>query len=128
MFALVILTAIIGLCAFMVRYNSVKKGEVKIKFYRTMQGSEVSERIIQTTRCFNNMFEVPVLFYIVSTLYVALGVENTVALILAWLFVILRYIHAYIFMTYNNVIHRMLVFWGSFLSLFILWIVLIVRM
>jgi hypothetical protein len=68
------------------------------------------------------MFEVPVLFYVVCTLYVSLQVESSLAIALAWAFVGLRYLHAFIHLSYNHVLHRMLAFWFALLAVLGLWI------
>ncbi len=127
MFLMVVLTFIIGSIAIKVRFDSVKKGDVSVRYYKLMQGEDVPEIVTKTTRCFNNQFEVPVLFYVVCTLYVSLGIESLLGLIFAWLFVILRSIHAYIHLSYNNILHRMRVYWLACMSVLVLWINLVVH-
>ena len=124
---MVLLTFIVGFIAVTTRLSSVKKGNVKAKYYRLMEGQEVPEIITKTTRNFNNQFEVPLLFYVVCTLYISLNIESSVAIILAWLFVILRCIHSYIHLTYNNVLHRMSVFFLAFFCVLGLWVNLLVQ-
>jgi hypothetical protein len=80
-----------------------------------MNAQEVPDIITKTTRNFNNQFEVPVLFYVVCSLYIFWGVNSYFALIIAWLFVALRIVHSRIHLTYNHVLHRMLTFWFSLL-------------
>ncbi|NTS78774.1 MAPEG family protein [Catenovulum sp. SM1970] len=126
LFAMVILTFIVGIIALVVRFKSVSNGQVKIKYYQAMQGQTVPERVTQTTRSFNNMFEVPVLFYVVSTLFVSLQIDSDTALYLAWIFVSFRVAHAWVHLTYNNVIHRMLMFWGGVIAVLGMWLVLII--
>lgn len=125
MFAMVVLTFMVGIVAVVTRVKSVKNGSVKIKYYRTMDGQEVPEQLTKSTRCFNNMFEVPVLFYVVSTLFVILKSNNELALLLAWLFVGFRVAQAIVHLTYNNVLHRMLMFWGAVISVLAMWIILL---
>lgn len=91
-----------------------------------MEGQEVPEIITKTTRNFNNQFEIPVLFYVVCTLYISLNIESLVAIVLAWTFVALRFLHSYIHLTYNHVLHRMSVFSLSFLCVIAMWINLLV--
>jgi hypothetical protein len=124
---MIILTFVIGVFAVKTRFVSVKKGEVSVKYYKLMHGEDVPETVTKTTRCFNNQFEIPVLFYAGCTLYISLGVESFAGIILAWVFVALRCIHAYIHLTYNNVIHRMSAFWLAFISVVILWLNLVVN-
>jgi hypothetical protein len=125
MFGIVLLTLAIGSFALYVRIKSVTSGRVKIKYYRTMTGQEVPEIITKSIRCFNNMFEIPVLFYVVSVMFVCLKIESNLALWLAWAFVGFRLMHTLIHLTYNNVLHRMLAFWAGIFMVLGLWIVLL---
>jgi len=127
MFAMVLLITLIGVIALTCRFKSVKDKPVRFKYYRLMQGDDVPEIITKTTRCFNNMFEVPVLFFVASTLFISLKVESSLALIFAWCFVGFRYAQAYIHLTYNNVIHRMLMFWFAFVCVLAMWVTLVVH-
>jgi hypothetical protein len=122
---MVLLTFIVGLVAAGARFAGVRSGEVKYKYFKLMQGQEVPDRVTVTTRCFNNMFEVPVLFYVACTLYVSLGIESLPGLVFAWLFVALRYAQALMHLTYNNFFHRMLAFWAAFICALLLWMNLV---
>lgn len=127
MSAMVLLTFIIGVIALKARFNSVKSGELKAKYYALMQGENEPIFVTKTTRCFNNQFEIPVLFYVVGTLMLSLSIESFISIIFAWLFVLLRCVHAYIHLTYNHVMHRMLVFWLALLCVMGLWVNLLIQ-
>ncbi len=122
MFFMVLLTFVVGLITMKQRIASVKSGAVSPKYFKLMEGQEVPEIITKTTRCFNNMFEVPLLFYVASLLYLGLDIESVTGLVLAWFFVFMRYIQAYIHLTHNHLIHRMLSFWFAFFSTMGLWL------
>ena len=124
---MVLLTFIVGVVALKTRFASVRSGEVKIAYFKLMQGQDVPDRVTVTTRSFNNMFEVPVLFYVACTLYLSLGIEGRPGLAFAWFFVTLRYLQAIIHLTYNNILHRMLCFWSTFISVLLLWINLLLQ-
>ena len=124
---MVFLTFFVGLITLKTRFASVRSGEVKIAYFKLMQGQDVPDRVTVTTRSFNNMFEVPVLFYVACTLYVSMGIEGLPGLALAWFFVSLRIAHAFIHLTYNNILHRMLCFWATFISVLLLWINLLLQ-
>lgn len=126
MFAMIVLTFIIGLITVTTRFSSVKAGAVKAKYFKTMVGENIPEFVQKTTRSFNNQFEVPVLFYVVGTLYISLNIESSLALILAWGFVLFRYIHAFIHLGYNHIIHRLTAFWLAAICVFALWLNLLV--
>ena len=127
MVLMVLLTFVVGLVAASARFVGVRSGEVKYGYFKLMQGQEVPERVTVTTRCFNNMFEVPVLFYVACALYISLGVEGLPGLVLAWLFVALRYAQAFVHLTTNHFLHRMLAFWTSFICALLLWINLVMQ-
>lgn len=126
MAAMVLLTFIVGCLAVKTRFASVKSGQVKARYYKLMQGQSVPEMVTKTTRCFNNMFEIPLLFYVAATLHISLGIDSMSGIICAWLFVAFRYLHAFVHLTYNHILHRMLMFWGAFLAAMALWINLLV--
>ena len=127
MLAMIMLTFIIGLYAVKVRFSSVRKGEVSANYYKLMSGDTAPEIVTKTTRSFNNQFEIPVLFYVACTLYISQGIEDFIGLASAWLFVVLRYVHAYVHLTYNHIIHRMSAFWLAFICVMVLWINLVAQ-
>jgi hypothetical protein len=127
MFTMVMLTLILGCITVKARFESVKNGSVNAKYYKLMQGDNIPDLVTKTTRCFNNQFEIPVIFYVACTLYISLGIESLVGIVFAWAFVVLRSVHAYIHLTYNHIIHRMSVFWAAFISVIALWVNLIIH-
>lgn len=127
MSAMIFLTAVIGLMTLMVRINSVRTGQMSPKYFKYMKGDEVPEAVTITSRAFSNQFEVPVLFYVVTVLYIFLMRFDAVGFYLAWLFVFSRYIHAYIHLTYNHIIHRLIAFLVGFICVIIMWINLLIN-
>ena len=123
---MVLLILLVGITAIRARIASVNSGEISVKDFQLTKKS-LPDRVIQTTRCFNNLFEMPVIFYVACTLFISLDTESLIALTLAWLFVIFRYTHAYIMLTGNNVIHRMWTFWIAFICTLGLWIILLLE-
>lgn len=71
---------------------------------------------------YNHQFEMPVLFYVLCIASMLIGIADNWSLIYAWLFVALRAVHAVIHCTYNNVIHRFVVFLLSSIALIALFI------
>lgn len=121
-FTLVLLTFLVGLLTIRARVMSIVKREMSMKFYQLMEGSQVPEAITKTTRCFNNLFEVPVLFYVVAILYISLDLSSSLAVGLGWLFVGFRIAQAFIHLSYNNVYHRLVSFWLGFFAVIAIWI------
>jgi len=127
MAAMVLLTLIVGAVTFVVRLSNVRSGHVGVKYFKLMQGQDVPEMVTKTTRCFNNLFELPVMFYAACTLYLSLSVNSVVGMVFAWLFVSLRYLQAYVHLTYNHLLHRMSAFWLAFFCVIALWINLVIQ-
>lgn len=71
---------------------------------------------------FMNLFEMPVLFYLAVLLSLILLVQDQVLVILAWVYVLLRYVHSLIHCTYNKVMHRFQVYFISCIVLLLIWL------
>jgi len=122
MVMMVMLTVLIGLIMLVTRITAVRSGAVKPSYFKLMQGPALPETVTASGRNFSNQFEVPVLFYLACIMYIFLGIENATSITLAWVFVGSRIVHSAIHLTYNHVIHRMLVFLFGFACVAALWI------
>ena len=71
---------------------------------------------------FSNLFELPVLFYTAILLTLILMVQDSILVILAWTFVISRYLHSFIHVSYNRVMHRFSLFLFSSFVLLAYWV------
>ncbi len=71
---------------------------------------------------YSNLFELPVLFYVAILLTLMLMVQDSILVILAWTFVASRYVHSFIHVTYNQVMHRFTVFIFSSFVLLAFWV------
>jgi hypothetical protein len=77
---------------------------------------------------FRNLFEVPVLFYLLCVALVLNGGSTRGFVTAAWGYVALRALHSLIHVTYNRVTHRFLAYVASTLLLFGMWIALLPRL
>jgi len=127
MFAMVLLTTVIGFIAVRTRFASVKDGEMQAEYYKLMRGGNVTDRVEATSRSFNNQFEIPLLFYVAGTLHIVTGTEGLIGFLLAWVFIISRCAHAYIHLTYNRVLHRLAAYEVGIAAVLGLWINLLVQ-
>jgi len=126
MFTLVALTFIIGFSTGISRLISAKKGLVDRRYFKLFAGYSAPDNIVKLGRNFSNLLEVPVLFYAVGIILLALDINNQLMLGFAWAFVALRIVHSIIHVTYNNPIHRFLVFLLSSSVILIMWVQLII--
>ena len=84
-------------------------------------------RTQQVANCFSNQFELPVLFYVLTILEIVTRQADIVFLVLAWIFVLSRLVHAYIHTTSNRVMRRGTWYGVGALALIAMWIVFMVR-
>ena len=68
------------------------------------------EPVQQVNNNLRNQFELPVLFYVLVLLILQIGRPALAAVVLAWLFVVLRYVHAWVHVGRNVVPLRRNVF------------------
>lgn len=125
LFAMTLLIVAIGILAVTTRVKAVRNKQVHVKAFRVMDG-DFPESVVRTTRLYNNQFELPVLFFVAGTLYIALGQSHALGTTLAWAFVVSRVIHAGIQLVYNNVFHRMLAFWAGVIIVLAMWVSVLV--
>lgn len=125
MFAMVLLTLVVGVYLLSLRVRAVKRREVSIGYFRLYSGqTEPPARLLAASNHFNNLFQIPLLFYITCLMTLQTGLTGPLMQTLAWLFVASRVAHALIHLTYNNVIHRMLAFWFGLLLVVAMWVVM----
>jgi hypothetical protein len=81
----------------------------------------------QVANCFDNQFQLPILFYVVVGFTILTAMEDSLLMFmisLAWVFVGTRIVHAFIHTGGNKVIPRFLVFLVSTFALMAMWGVL----
>jgi hypothetical protein len=84
-------------------------------------------RTLQLQNAVSNQFEVPVLFYALTILSIVTRHADLWFVILAWVFVLLRIIHASIHVTDNEVRRRGLTFIAATTVLMVMWIIFMLR-
>ena len=73
---------------------------------------------------FRNLFETPVLFYVAMITIYATGSICVPHLVLAWAYVVARYVHSYLQCTANVVMRRFYAFLASIVFLLCIWLML----
>ena len=110
------------------RRNAVLSREMDPKYYETFSEGQEPRRLKILSRHGANLFEMPLLFYVVLLMIYVTGSTSLAFVILAWTFVGLRAVHAFIHLGRNIVLHRFLVFGLSVVVLLGLYIGLLVRL
>ena len=85
--------------------KATKNKGIKFSYFKTYQG-EVPEYLAVSRQTLKNQFELPILFYFLISLILLFDSVSKIDLILAWIFVISRYLHCYIRLTSNHVPYR----------------------
>ena len=128
MFALALLTFGIALWMAHLRFAAVRRGDLKAGYYRLNRGGEPPEYLAKVSQNFDNLLELPILFYVVGLLAYVSGNADAGHLAMAWIYVATRVVHSYIHTTYNDVLHRMLPFALGTLVLIAMWLRLLLQL
>lgn len=83
--------------------------------------------VLQIHNAAHNQIETPMLFYALAILAIITRQVDMSLVVLAWIYVVFRLLHAYIHVTSNRVSVRGPLFGVSLLVLFIMWVVFAVR-
>lgn len=122
MLAMVALTFGVLVLLFRSRVRMVREGHAPVSYFRTYQGAVEPEYAVKPARHFANLFEAPTLFYVGCLAAMVVGVTGWLAVSLAWGYVALRAIHAWIHLGGNRVRYRMRAYFASWLLLLALWV------
>jgi hypothetical protein len=82
---------------------------------------------LQVGYSFQNQFELPVLFYVLTILAWSTRHSDWLFVIMAWIFVLSRLVQAYIHCTSNRVQLRGMAYTVGALVLFAMWVIFVVR-
>jgi len=119
--ALVVLTAIVGLLMAVYRNVAVIQGAASARYFKTFTADEPAEWVERPARAYMNLLELPVLFYVACLLMLTTGGYDSVQISLAWVFVIARYVHAFIHIAFNYLPLRFAAFLAGVVTLAVMW-------
>lgn len=117
-FALAAWTLIVLMRLAVVRYS----GELRPSDFVLGESERVPMKARLANRNYQNLLELPVLFYVVCLLLYAGNTASRAAVWLAWAYLALRVLHSLVHLSYNNVMHRFAFFVLSNFCLFALWV------
>jgi hypothetical protein len=120
-FVLVGLTFVLLLGVAGARRQALVRGETKIRDIALGQQNWPT-RTTQIGNCYGNQFELPLLFYILIALALPLRHADLFIVLMSWVFVVTRFVHAGIFVTSNDLRRRSLAWFAGALVLFAMWI------
>lgn len=119
MLGMVVLTAIVWFVLYAKRIPAMKKARIPVQAYTTPDKivEVLPEAINYPAYNFKNLFELPVLFYVLClTLYVT-GSVDQIYVVTAWVFFGLRVLHSFVHCTSNIVMLRFYLYAAGALAL-----------
>ena len=116
-----LLIAMVGL-----RRQTLVSGETKIRDIALGEPNWPA-RATQVGNCYRNQFELPVLFYALIALALPLRHADLFIVLMSWIFVITRLIHAGVFVTSNDLGRRSLAWLAGALVLLVMWLYFAIR-
>jgi len=84
-------------------------------------------RVQQIANCYHNQFQLPMLLYLLTILAIITRHADFLFVVMAWLFVLTRFVHAFIHTGSNYVRHRFNAFAAGVFILLAMWIIFAVR-
>jgi len=102
------------------RMRAVREGRARPEQFRENREEPADSLLVRNSIA--NQFELPMLFYAASILLYLVDADNPVTVAGGWLFVALRYAHAYVHVTSNRLRYRRPLFIAGMLVLVLLWV------
>ena len=125
-FALVALLFFLTVRMAMARVGSITGGQVRMKDIALGQDAWPAA-IQQTSNAYANNMQLPVMFYLLVGFAMFTKKADLLFVVMSWLFVVSRYVHAYIHVTSNSVPRRFQAFAAGVILLALMWIIFAVR-
>jgi hypothetical protein len=126
LFVQVVLTVVLGFWLAGLRVPAVRRGEIEPRDI-ALREPNWPKHTLQVGNSYQNQFEVPVLFYVLTILAIITKQADLLFVVLAWVFVLSRVAHATVHVTDNHLGRRGALFGIGALVLAIMWLIFIVR-
>jgi hypothetical protein len=108
------------------RARAIKSGDVKMRAIALGQPGW-TERATKLSNSYNNQFQLPILFYVLATLAIVLHQADLLFVIMSWIFVATRVVHAGIHTGSNYVPNRFYAFLAGAIVLLLMWAIFAAR-
>ena len=104
------------------RVKAVRTRKVSPRYFKLNKGSDIPDHLVALSQNYSNLLELPVLFYIICLAALLINSNIEYFVIYAWVYVVLRYFHSFIHITYNHILHRLAAFAASSVILILMWV------
>jgi hypothetical protein len=126
LFAEVLLTFVVMFGMMVFRTTALRRGETRFESI-ALREPNWPVRATQFANSFGNQFELPVLFYALTILEIITHHADLIFVVLAWIFVAMRVLQAFVHVTSNRVPLRGAFFGLGAVTLVVMWVIFIVR-
>ncbi|HZR89314.1 MAG TPA: MAPEG family protein [Bradyrhizobium sp.] len=116
---------LIGMVA--LRRQTLVSGETKIREIALGQPNW-PVRATQVGNCYRNQFELPMLLHVLIALALPLRHADLFIVLMSWVFVITRFVHAGVFVTSNDLGRRSMAWLAGVLVLLVMWLYFALKM
>ena len=108
------------------RLRTLSAGNTKVRDIALGESNWPAD-VTQVGNCFNNQFQLPMLFYVLVVLALFLHKADLLFVIMSWIFVISRIVHAGVHITSNNVNQLFAAYTVGMVVLLLMWAIFAVR-
>jgi hypothetical protein len=108
------------------RFAAVRRGDVRPRDVALGEPNWPKQET-QIANAYHNQLQLPVLFYVLTILAIVTRHADLLFVLLAWIFVVLRLVHAYIHVTSNRLGQRFAPFAAGAVVLAVMWLIFILR-
>ncbi|MBX9825801.1 MAG: MAPEG family protein [Xanthobacteraceae bacterium] len=126
LFVQVLLTFALMLGMMVLRGTALIRGKTRTESI-AMRELNWPYRATLFANCFSNQFELPVLFYVLTTLAMVTKHADLLFVLLAWVFVAMRLLQALVHVTSNDVRFRGGFYGVGAIVLLVMWLIFIVK-
>lgn len=120
--SLALLIFIVGLRMLAMRIQEMQRRAIHPQAVALSQRRDEKLQDSRASDNYNNLFQLPMLFFALCAVAIAMGNIPAWLPALAWIFVLLRIAHSAIQCSYNKVMHRFPVFLAGFFLLAGMWV------
>jgi len=126
--AMVLLVFAVGIAMLFSRVQEMQQKRIHVQ--AAADSLKMAARLtnVQVADNFRNLFEVPVLFFILAAIALATNYVPGWLVVCSWVYVALRILHSVIHCTYNKDFHRFVFFLISFVLLVGMWVAFFVTL
>lgn len=116
------LAAVVWLLMVIARNYAILEGIASADYYAAYEPAKVPvDWVERPARAFNNLMQVPTLFYVVCLLMLVTGPVDRAQVALAWVFVALRAVHALAYIGWNRGPYRFTSWMAGCITLGVIW-------